>query len=76
MALFLENERLQIIILSSVTLFISKFSARTIEIFASRVTDSNLQIEENDQFYEVPIPSQFKLTLEGKTLKTEAVEHI
>ena len=58
------------------TLFISKISAPTIEIFASRVTDSNLQIEENDQFHEVPIPSQLKLTLDGKTLKTEAVQHI
>jgi len=58
-----------------ISIFISKISAKDIEIFTSRVTDSNFQVDDGDDFKELPIPEQFKTTLNGTIAKTEPVQH-
>jgi adenylyl cyclase-associated protein len=60
---------------TKMTFFISKESSQTIEIFTSRVTDSSLRLENKDDFIELPIPEQFKTTINGIKTNIQPVVH-
>ena len=56
-------------------MYISSVAADNIEVFTSRVIDSNLQVQRGEDFTEIPIAEQFKTTFSGVKAVTVPVLH-
>ena len=56
-------------------MYISSVAADNIEVFTSRVIDSNLQVQRGEDFTEIPIAEQFKTTFSGFKAVTVPVLH-